>query len=99
MGGPEELRKASMNEWTETVLEHDPILGDTGYISFQDDHQAAWGIRRQPASDRLSDSRSGNEHCLVVGDRRECLLTNRSRDSQLHRFPTPLPVAPSPDPP
>lgn len=43
MGGPEDFREASMEEWTDTVLEHDPIPGGTGYISYQDDHQAAWG--------------------------------------------------------
>ena len=43
MGGPEDFREASIEEWTETVLEHDPIPGGTGYISFEDNHQAAWG--------------------------------------------------------
>ncbi len=50
IGGPEELRNADTDEWAETVLEHDPIPGGTGYVDFQDDHQAAWGtLDDQPA--------------------------------------------------
>lgn len=43
MGGPEALRDAGIDEWRETVLEHDPVPGGTGYVQFQDNHQAAWG--------------------------------------------------------
>lgn len=39
----EAFRSASVEEWESTVLEHEPIPGGSGYISFQDNHQAAWG--------------------------------------------------------
>ncbi|WP_280537506.1 ABC transporter substrate-binding protein [Halopenitus sp. POP-27] len=46
----EAFRSASVDEWESTVLEHDPIPGGTGYISYQDNHQAAWGgVDTQPA--------------------------------------------------
>jgi len=44
------FRDASTAEWEETVLNHDSIAGGTGYIGFQDNHQAAWGSSdTQPA--------------------------------------------------
>ncbi|MFC6993528.1 ABC transporter substrate-binding protein [Haladaptatus sp. GCM10025707] len=39
----EAFRNASIDEWASTVIDHDPIKGGTGYIDFQDNHQAAWG--------------------------------------------------------
>lgn len=44
------FRSASTDEWAEHVIGHDPISGGTGYIDYQDDHQAAWGdADTQPA--------------------------------------------------
>jgi len=37
------FRSASVEEWESTVLNHEPIMGGSGYISYQDNHQAAWG--------------------------------------------------------
>lgn len=39
----EAFRSASVEEWESTVLNHEPILGGSGYISYQDNHQADWG--------------------------------------------------------
>jgi len=39
----EAFRSASVEEWESTVLDHEPIPGGSGYISYQDNHQAAWG--------------------------------------------------------
>lgn len=39
----EAFRSAGVSEWRETVLNHEPIKGGTGYIEFEDNHQAAWG--------------------------------------------------------
>ncbi|WP_101297133.1 ABC transporter substrate-binding protein [Halegenticoccus soli] len=41
--GLDAFRSASVEEWQRTVIDHDPIKGGTGYIDFQDNHQAAWG--------------------------------------------------------
>lgn len=44
------FRSASVSDWEETVISHDPIPGGTGYIDFQDNHEAAWGSTdNQPA--------------------------------------------------
>lgn len=46
----EAFRSASVEEWEQTVLDHEPVKGGTGYISYQDNHQAAWGSTdTQPA--------------------------------------------------
>lgn len=46
----EAFRSASVDDWAETVISHDPIPGGTGYIDFQDNHAAAWGSTdTQPA--------------------------------------------------
>jgi len=41
----EAFRSASVEEWESTVLDHEPIPGGSGYISYQDNHQAAWGVQ------------------------------------------------------
>jgi ABC-type branched-subunit amino acid transport system substrate-binding protein len=44
------FRSASVDEWAQTVIDHEPIAGGTGYIDFQENHQAAWGSTdTQPA--------------------------------------------------
>lgn len=44
------FRSASVDEWAEHVIGQDPINGGTGYIDYQDNHQAAWGdADTQPA--------------------------------------------------
>lgn len=46
----EAFQSASIDEWESTVIEHDPIPGGTGHISFEENHQAAWGSTdNQPA--------------------------------------------------
>ncbi|QLG28664.1 ABC transporter substrate-binding protein [Halorarum halophilum] len=48
--GMDAFRSASVDEWAETVISHDPIPGGTGYIDFKDNHEAAWGSTdNQPA--------------------------------------------------
>lgn len=43
------FRSASTDEWAQQVINHDPITGGTGYIDYQDNHQAAWGdVETQP---------------------------------------------------
>lgn len=42
-GGLEEFRALSMEEWEKLVIDHEPIKGGTGYIDYQENHQAAWG--------------------------------------------------------
>jgi len=39
----EAFRSASVEEWESTVLDHEPIPGGSGYISYQDNHQARLG--------------------------------------------------------
>lgn len=44
------FRSASIDEWAQHVIDHEPINGGTGYINYQDNHQAAWGdTDTQPA--------------------------------------------------
>jgi ABC-type branched-subunit amino acid transport system substrate-binding protein len=44
------FRDMSMGDWEQLVLDHEPITGGTGYIKYQDNHQAAWGsVDTQPA--------------------------------------------------
>lgn len=46
----ETFRSASVSDWEEAVISHDPIPGGTGYIDYQENHQAAWGSTdTQPA--------------------------------------------------
>lgn len=42
-GGLDEFRSLSMDDWASLVIDHEPIKGGTGYIDYQDNHQAAWG--------------------------------------------------------
>lgn len=42
-GGLEAFRNLSMDEWESLVIDHEPIKGGTGYIDYQENHQAAWG--------------------------------------------------------
>ncbi len=39
----EAFRSASNDQWAKKVLNHDPVKGGSGYIKFQQNHQAAWG--------------------------------------------------------
>ncbi|QLG63413.1 ABC transporter substrate-binding protein [Halorarum salinum] len=48
--GLDAFRSASVSDWEETVISHDPIPGGTGHIDFQENHAAAWGSTdTQPA--------------------------------------------------